>query len=99
NDDTERHVYQSIKPSDMQEAYWVQLKDPEKFQGVKSAVQGLQGGNTARDLRSVLKPIYFWMNVMRAGAIAVAAFLMVAAVLQVGNTIRLPPLAARPGTG
>ena len=70
DNDTERRVYQSIKPSDMQESYWVQLKDPEKFQGIKSAVQGLQGVNTVRDLRSVLKPIYFWMNVMQWGAIA-----------------------------
>jgi cell division transport system permease protein len=38
NDDTERRVYESIKPSDMQESYWVQLKDPEKFMGIKSAV-------------------------------------------------------------
>ena len=95
NDDTERRVYQSIKPSDMQEAYWVQLKNPEKFQGVKSAVQGLQGVNTVRDLRSVLKPIYFWMNVMKWGAIAIAAFLVFAAVLQVGNTIRLAAFARR----
>ena len=67
DNDTERRVYQSIRPSDMQESYWVQLKDPEKFQGVKSAVQGLQGVNTVRDLREVLKPIYFWMNVMKCG--------------------------------
>jgi cell division transport system permease protein len=95
DNDTERRVYESIRPSDMQEAYWVQLKDPEKFQGVKSAVQGLAGVNTVRDLREVLKPIYFWMNVMRLGAFSIAAFLVVAAILQVGNTIRLAAFARR----
>ncbi len=95
DNDTERRVYQSIKPSDMQEAYWVQLKDPEKFQGIRSAVQGLPGVNTVRDLRQVLKPIYFWMNVMKWGAISIAAFLVVAAILQVGNTIRLAAFARR----
>jgi cell division transport system permease protein len=95
NDETERRVYESIQPSDMQESYWVQLKDPEKFQGIKSAVQGLSGVNTVRDLREVLKPIYFWMNVMKWGAIAIAAFLVFAAVLQVGNTIRLAAFARR----
>jgi len=94
-DDTERRVYQSIKPSDMQESYWVQLKDPEKFEGVKAAVAGMAGVNTVRDLRSVLKPIYFWINVFKWGAIAVAGFLIVAAVLQVGNTIRLAAFARR----
>jgi cell division transport system permease protein len=95
DNDTERRVYESIRPSDMQEAFWVQLKDPEKFQGVKSAVQGLPGVNTVRDLREVLKPIYFWMNVMRLGAFSIAAFLVIAAILQVGNTIRLAAFARR----
>jgi cell division transport system permease protein len=95
DNDTERRVYESIRPSDMQESYWVQLKDPEKFQGIKSAVQGLPGVNTVRDLREVLKPIYFWMNVMKWGAISIAAFLIVAAILQVGNTIRLAAFARR----
>jgi cell division transport system permease protein len=93
--DTERRVFESIRPSDMQESYWVQLKDPEQFQGIKSAVQGLPGVNTVRDLREVLKPIYFWMNVMKWGAISIAAFLVVAAILQVGNTIRLAAFARR----
>jgi cell division transport system permease protein len=95
DDDTERRVYESIRPSDMQESYWVQLKNPEKFQGIKSQVQGLAGVNTVRDLREVLKPIYFWMNVRKWGAIAIAAFLVFAAVLQVGNTIRLAAFARR----
>jgi cell division transport system permease protein len=95
DDATERRVYESIKPSDMQESYWVQLKDPERFQGIKSAVQGLPGVNTVRDLREVLKPIYFWMNVMKWGAISVAGFLVFAAVLQVSNTIRLAAFARR----
>ncbi|HYO39405.1 MAG TPA: permease-like cell division protein FtsX [Nocardioidaceae bacterium] len=93
--DTERRVYASIKPSDMQESYWVQLEDPERFQGVKSAVQGLPGVNTVRDLREVLEPIYFWLNVMKWGAVAIAAFLVVAAVLQVGNAIRIAAFARR----
>ncbi len=93
--DTQRRVYNSIRPSDMQESYWVQLKNPEQFLGIKSAVQGLAGVNTVRDLRSVLKPIYFWMNVLKWGAIAIAAFLVVAAILQVGNTIRLAAFARR----
>ena len=95
NDETEQRVYESIRPSDMQESYWVQLKDPEKFMGIKSQVAGLPGVNTVRDLREVLKPIYFWMNVMKWGAIAIAGFLIFAAVLQVGNTIRLAAFARR----
>jgi cell division transport system permease protein len=94
-DPTQRRVYDSIRPSDMQESYWIQLKNPEKFMGIKSAVQGLQGVNTVRDLREVLKPIYFWMSVMKWGALAIASFLVIAAVLQVGNTTRLAAFARR----
>ncbi|HSE07938.1 MAG TPA: permease-like cell division protein FtsX [Nocardioidaceae bacterium] len=94
-DETEQRVYESIRPSDMQESYWVQLKNPERFMGIKSQVAGLQGVNTVRDLREVLKPIYFWMNVMKWGAISIAVFLIFAAILQVGNTIRLAAFARR----
>ncbi len=95
DNENEQRVYDSIRASDMQESYWVQLKDPQKFQGIKSQVAGLEGVNTVRDLREVLKPIYFWMNVMKWGAIGVASFLVFAAVLQVGNTIRLAAFARR----
>jgi cell division transport system permease protein len=95
NNDTERRVYASIKPSDMQESYWVQLKDPEQFAGIKAAVQDLPGVSLVRDLRQVLKPIYFWMNVLKWGALAIAGFLVLAAVLQVGNAIRLAAFARR----
>lgn len=95
DDETERRVYESIRPADMQESYWVQLEDPERFAGIKTAVEGMQGVNTVRDLREVLKPIYFWINVMKWGAIGVAGFLVLAAVLQVGNTIRLAAFARR----
>jgi cell division transport system permease protein len=95
NDETEQRVFESIRPTDMQESYWVQLKDPEKFMGIKSQVSGLEGVNTVRDLREVLKPIYFWMNVMKWGAYGVSGFLIFAAVLQVGNTIRLAAFARR----
>jgi len=92
---TQSEVYSTIKPSDFPESYWVTLNDPNKFQGVESQVQGLPGVATVRDLRQVLDPIYFWISALKWGAIAVAAFLVVAAVLQVGNTIRLAALARR----
>ena len=55
----------------------------------------MPGVNTVRDLRQVLEPIYFWMNTLKWGAIGVAGFLVVAAVLQVGNTIRVAAFARR----
>ena len=47
----------------------------------------------------MLKPIYFWIEVMKWGAISVAAFLLIAAILQVGNTIRMAAFARRKEIG
>ena len=98
-DKSEQEIYSTVKASDMQESYWVKLKDPNKFKGVESSSRDLDGVAAVRDLRQVLKPIYFWMEVMKWGAISVAAFLLVAAILQVANTIRLAAFARRKEIG
>ena len=54
----ERPRRQLTGRSDMAESLWIELKDPEEFEGVTSAVQGLDGVSHVRDLREVLKPIY-----------------------------------------
>jgi cell division transport system permease protein len=98
-DKSEQEIYSTVTPQDMQESYWVKLKDPNKYRGVESALSGMDGVTAVRDLREVLKPIYFWMTVLKWGAIAIAAFLLVAAILQVGNTIRLAAFARRKEIG
>jgi len=98
-DKSEQEIYSTVNASDMQESYWVKLKDPNKYRGVETALAGTPGVAAVRDLRQVLKPIYFWITVMKWGAIAVAAFLLVAAILQVGNTIRLAAFARRKEIG
>jgi cell division transport system permease protein len=97
--ESQRQVVQAIKPSDLAESYWVTLKDPREFEGLKSEVSGLEGVDTVRDLRDVLQPIYFWISAFKWGAIVIAGFLLVAAILQVGNTIRLAAFARRKEIG
>ncbi len=96
---SEQEIYSTVSSKDMQESYWVQLKNPNKYQSIEGALTKTQGVAAVRDLRQVLKPIYFWITVMKWGAIAVAAFLLVAAILQVGNTIRLAAYARRKEIG
>jgi cell division transport system permease protein len=98
-DKSEQEIYSTVKASDMQESFWIKLKDPNEFSGVESALSQTEGIAAVRDLREVLKPIYFWMEVMKWGAIAVAAFLLVAAILQVANTIRMAAFARRKEIG
>lgn len=84
-----------MSPTDFPESYWVTLKDPQEFRGVKSELLGIQGVSDVRDLRDVLKPLYVIISGLKYGAIGIAAFLVLAAILQVGNTIRLAALARR----
>jgi cell division transport system permease protein len=98
-DKTEQEIYSTVKAADMQESYWVKLKDPNKFRGVEAELSKTPGVAAVRDLRQVLKPIYFWIEVMKWGAISVAGFLLVAAILQVANTIRLAAFARRKEIG
>ncbi|WP_030484908.1 permease-like cell division protein FtsX [Nocardioides aequoreus] len=98
-DSEQQEIYSTVTADDMQESYWIKLKDPEQFQGIKAALGEEQGVAAVRDLREVLKPIYFWMTAMKWGAIAVAGFLLIAAIMQVGNTIRMAAYARRKEIG
>ena len=98
-DKSEQEIYSTVTAKDMQESFWIKLKDPNQFQGIERALADQQGVAAVRDLRQVLKPIYFWMEVMKWGAIAVAGFLLLAAIMQVGNTIRMAAYARRKEIG
>jgi cell division transport system permease protein len=98
-DKTEQEIYATVTANDMRESYRITLKNPNNYQGVESALVGMDGVDSVRDLRDVLNPIYFVINRMKWGAIGIAAFLLAAAVLQVGNTIRLAAFARRKEIG
>jgi cell division transport system permease protein len=85
----------ALTAEDMPQSYWITLKDPKKFEGVTSAVQTLDGVSQIRDLRSILKPIYEWLDALKYGSWGIAGFLLIAALLLVANTIRLAAFARR----
>jgi cell division transport system permease protein len=99
DNETQKQVVDAIRPTDLAESYWVTLKDPKQFAGVKDEVSGLKGVGSVRDLRQVLQPIYFWISAFKWGAIVIAGCLLFAAILQVGNTIRLAAFARRKEIG
>lgn len=81
--------------ADMPESVWIELKDPSEYKGITSAVATLDGVSGIRDMRAVLKPIYGSINALQWGALGTAGFLVFAALLLVGNTIRLAAFARR----
>lgn len=80
---------------DMPESVWITLKNPEEYDGIKSALVGQNGVSRIQDLHEVLKPIYGSIKALQWGALGTAAFLVFAALLLVGNTIRLAAFARR----
>ncbi|QZY28417.1 permease-like cell division protein FtsX [Nocardioides coralli] len=84
---------------DMAKSIWITLEDPDEYQGILSAVRGLDGVGSVRDQRAVVGPILRGIEAMQWGALAIAAFLVVAALLLVANTIRLAALARRKEIG
>jgi cell division transport system permease protein len=80
---------------DMPESYWITLKDPDEYEGIESAIIGLDGVSSVRDQRKIVGPVIQGLDVMQKGALGIAAFLVLAALLLVANTIRLAAFARR----
>jgi cell division transport system permease protein len=85
----------SLTEDQMQESFRVKLKNPEQYQGVSSAVAGLQGVQNVQDLRKILDPFFSWLNLLQWATLVASALLLFAAALQIGNTIRLAAFARR----
>jgi cell division transport system permease protein len=81
--------------ADMPQSVWITLKDPDKYRGIESAIVGLDGVSHIRDQRETVGPILVGLKVMQLGSGGTALFLVLAALLLVGNTIRLAAFARR----
>jgi cell division transport system permease protein len=84
-----------LKVSDMSTGYWVKFKDPDQTQALISSVNHLPGVEQIIDIRKELDPVYRTLNMLKWMALGAAALLVLAAVLQVSNTIRLAAMARR----
>ncbi|MDP9443357.1 MAG: permease-like cell division protein FtsX [Actinomycetota bacterium] len=91
----EQRLYASMQPSDFKESYWITLRDPKDYEQVGTLVQGLPGVDSVQDLRDVLNPVYNTLEKVQIGALVAALLLLLAAVFQVANTIRLAAFARR----
>jgi cell division transport system permease protein len=79
----------------MPESIWITLKNPKQFEGITSAVAGLDGVSKITDQRELVGKIFRVLDVMKWSSLGVATALIVTALLLVGNTIRLAAMARR----
>ncbi len=93
--ETGKKQLETLGPSAFPESYFVTLKDPQEFDGVVSQVSGMDGVGNVNSLRKLLGPLFEILDKMQLAAIGTSALLIIAAILQVSNTIRMTAYARR----
>ncbi|MHB1008790.1 MAG: permease-like cell division protein FtsX [Propionibacteriaceae bacterium] len=88
-------IEDSLTVDQMQDSYRVKLKNPANYQGLVSEVSSMKGVQFVQDLHVYLDPIFTWLNALRWGTIGMSVLLLLAASLQIGNTIRMAAFARR----
>ena len=92
---TGRRLFEALTPASFPSSFYVTLDDPNEIDALAGQLQGQSGVAEVVDLREFLDPLYQVLGQMRWVALGVAGVLMLAAVLQVANTIRLAAYARR----
>ena len=85
----------SVGPNSLPESFRVKLKDPEQYKTFADQMQGLEGIQDIIDQRTLLDKVFNIFNGFQFGALGVAAFMAVAALLLVGNTIQVAAYSKR----
>lgn len=84
-----------VTPDQLNEAFWVNMVDPEDSDIVIQSITGMPGVESVTDQRQFLDGIFAVLNGASITAFAVALVMLVAAVLLVATTIRLSAFSRR----
>ncbi|MBK5216450.1 MAG: FtsX-like permease family protein [Propionibacteriales bacterium] len=93
--DTGRKQLATLGPEAFPESYFVTLDNPREFDGIVSQVSGMDGVGNVNSLRKLLGPLFEMLDKMRWASLGTSLLLIVAAILQVSNTIRMTAYARR----
>src|SRR5487761_2059851 len=88
-------IEDSLTVDQMQDSYRIKLKNPANYEGLVSEISTMKGVQFVQDLHVYLDPIFMWLNALRWGTIGMSVLLLLAASLQIGNTIRMAAFARR----
>lgn len=88
-------VVASRTAEDMQDSFHLKLVNPENYAGVVSEARGLQGVQNVQDLHTVLEPMFKWLGALQWATITMSALLLLAAALQIANTLRMSAFTRR----
>jgi cell division transport system permease protein len=85
----------AVTPDSLPASYRVKLKDPEKYKEFAKQVNGLPGIDSVVDQRQLLDKVFKIFNSIQLMSLVVAAFMALAALLLVGNTIQVAAYSKR----
>lgn len=88
-------IWSSLTPDQMQPSFRIKLADPEKYQVVADATEGLPGVDVVRDQREIFSELFRFLNAATIVAAALAIVMLMAAMMLITTTIRLSALSRR----
>ena len=94
-----KDLIDNVTPDALPESLRVKLKDPTKYEDFASAFQDSPGVEEIQDLKALLDPLFRVLKRMQQVAWVVAAIQILAAILLIGNTIRVAAFSRRRETG
>ncbi|MFM1784456.1 MAG: hypothetical protein RLZZ579_733 [Actinomycetota bacterium] len=86
---------QYVTADQLNEAYWVNLKDPTQSDLLFESFSGQPGVEEVRDQRAYLDKIFSFLNMASLAAGAIATAMLLSAALLISNTIRLSAFSRR----
>ena len=88
-------VAKYVTAKQLNETYWVKLKDSTKSQIITESFSGVAGVEEVRDQRSYLDQIFSILNAASLAAIGIATLMLFSAALLISTTIRLSAFSRR----
>ncbi|GAA5044279.1 cell division transport system permease protein [Thermocatellispora tengchongensis] len=89
----------AVKVEDMPESFRVKLKDPEAYGSVIEQLRGAPGVSNVVNQQDILERFFGLLERLRWAALVIALILVFAAILLIGNTVRLSAYNRRRETG
>jgi cell division transport system permease protein len=89
----------AVKVDDMPESFRVKLVDPDSYGPVIESLKGAPGVSNVINQKEILEKFFTLLEKLRWAALVVAFILVFAAILLIGNTVRLSAYNRRRETG
>jgi len=88
-------VAKYVTKEQLNETFWVKLKDPNKSAVIAETFTGIAGVEEVRDQRSYLDQIFSILNAASIAAIGIAVIMLASSALLISTTIRLSAFSRR----